>query len=89
LTFSKRNVLSVIHVLHKGYAMLTVRLDREMEDFLKALSEETHRPKSFFVKQALKNYQEDMQDWLEAQKRANAPDRNLISLQELENALGH
>jgi len=69
--------------------MLTVRLDREMEDFLKALSEETHRPKSFFVKQDLKNYQEDMQDWLEAQKRANAPDRNLISLQELENALGH
>lgn len=69
--------------------MLTVRLDDEMEGFLKALSEQTQRPKSFFVKQALKNYQEDMQDWLEAQTRNNAADRNLISLEELEKALAN
>jgi len=69
--------------------MLTVRLDAEMEGFLKALSEQTQRPKSFFVKKALENYKEDMQDWLEAQTRNNAQDRNLISLDELEKELGH
>ena len=35
--------------------MLSVRLDKETEDFLQALSEETQRPKSFFVKEALKS----------------------------------
>ena len=69
--------------------MLTVRLDAEMEGFLNALSKQTQRPKSFFVKNALENYKEDMQDWLEAQTRNNAQDRNLISLDELEKALGH
>ncbi|WFE69537.1 CopG family transcriptional regulator [Thiomicrospira sp. R3] len=69
--------------------MLTVRLDAEMEGFLKDLSEQTQRPKSFFVKKALENYKEDMQDWLEAQTRNNAQNRNLISLAELEKALGH
>jgi RHH-type rel operon transcriptional repressor/antitoxin RelB len=68
--------------------MLTVRLDNETEAFLQALSEQTQRPKSFFVKQALKNYQEDLTDLYDAQVRINAPDRNLISLNELEKALG-
>ncbi|SFR55569.1 DUF6290 family protein [Thiomicrospira sp. ALE5] len=69
--------------------MLTVRLDTEMENFLNALAEQTQRPKSFFVKNALENYKEDMQDWLEAQTRSNSQDRNLISIEELEKALGH
>lgn len=68
--------------------MLSVRLDSETEAFLQALSEQTQRPKSFFVKQALKNYQEDMNDWYEAQVRNNAPDKNLIGVNELEKALG-
>lgn len=68
--------------------MLSVRLDAETEAFLQALSEQTQRPKSFFVKQALKNYQEDMSDWYEAQVRSNAPDKNLIDMTTLENALG-
>ena len=69
--------------------MLTVRLDAEMENFLNALAEQTQRPKSFFVKKALESYKEDMQDWLEAQTRSNAQDRNLISIEELEKALEH
>lgn len=68
--------------------MLSVRLDKETEDFLQALSEETHRPKSFFVKEALKNYQEDLADLYEAQVRNNAIDQNLITPEELEKALG-
>lgn len=68
--------------------MLSVRLDKETEDFLQALSEETQRPKSFFVKEALKNYQADLADLYEAQVRNNAQDRNLITAEELEKALG-
>jgi RHH-type rel operon transcriptional repressor/antitoxin RelB len=67
--------------------MLSVRLDKETEQFLDTLAKETHRPKSYFVKQALRQYMEDMRDYHEAQTRSNAQDRNLISLDELEKAL--
>ncbi len=68
--------------------MLSVRLDKETEDFLQALSEETHRPKSFFVKQALKNYQADLADLYETQVRNNAADQNFITSEEFKKVLG-
>ncbi|WP_321277464.1 ribbon-helix-helix domain-containing protein [Thiomicrorhabdus indica] len=67
--------------------MLSVRLDAETEQFLNNLASETQRSKSFFVKEALKNYMEDMQDFRDAQQRTTAENRNLISLEELEKAL--
>jgi len=67
--------------------MLSVRLDAETEKFLNTLASETHHSKSFFVKEALKNYMQDMQDFRDAQQRSQARDRNLISLDELEKAL--
>ena len=68
--------------------MLSVRLDSKTEQFLENIASETKRPKSFFVKEALKNYMEDMQDYYDAQTRTNDDKRNLISLVELEKALG-
>lgn len=68
--------------------MLSVRLDKTTETLLENLAKETQRPKSFFVKEALKNYLEDLEDLHEAQKRAKAEDRNLISVEELEKSLG-
>jgi len=68
--------------------MLSVRLDDSTEKFLETLANETHRPKSFFVKEALKNYMEDMEDFYEAQIRSNDRKRNLISVEELEKSLG-
>ena len=68
--------------------MLSVRLDDSTEKFLETLANETHRPKSFFVKEALKNYMEDMEDFYEAQVRSNDQKRNLISVEELEKSLG-
>jgi len=41
--------------------MLSVRLSKEMEDRIALLAESTQRPKSFFVKEALSNYLDDMQ----------------------------
>ncbi len=68
--------------------MLSVRLDAHTEQFLETLAKETHRPKSFFVKEALKNYMQDMEDYYEAQVRSRDENRNLISVEELEKSLG-
>lgn len=68
--------------------MLSVRLDTQTEQFLETLAKETHRPKSFFVKEALKNYMQDMEDYYEAQVRSGDENRNLISVEELEKSLG-
>ena len=67
--------------------MLSVRLESSMEMQLENLAKATQRPKSFFVKEALKNYLDDMVDFYDAQKRSKAEDRNLISLEELEKSL--
>lgn len=68
--------------------MLSVRLEESMEMKLESLANATKRPKSFFVKEALKNYLDDMVDFYDAQKRSTSKDRNLISVQELEKSLG-
>lgn len=67
--------------------MLSVRLEESMETKLDNLAKITQRPKSFFVKEALRNYLDDMADFYEAQKRSKSEDRNLISLEELEKSL--
>ena len=49
--------------------MLAVRLDDETERRLNILSRETHRTKSFYVKQALLEYLDDLEDIYLAEKR--------------------
>ncbi|MEA1995748.1 MAG: ribbon-helix-helix domain-containing protein [Campylobacterota bacterium] len=68
--------------------MLSVRLDKEMQEKLDNLSKATRRPKSFFVKEALRSYLDDLADLYEAQMRSSDKNRNLISVEELEKALG-
>ncbi|MCF6244057.1 MAG: ribbon-helix-helix domain-containing protein [Sulfurovum sp.] len=67
--------------------MISVRLPEEMEARINNLAKSTQRSKSFFVKEALTNYLDDMEDYYDVLKRQNDPTRNLISLEELENAL--
>ncbi|MBT4668724.1 MAG: ribbon-helix-helix protein, CopG family [Candidatus Ruthia sp.] len=67
--------------------MLSVRLNEEMQSKLDSLSNATKRPKSFFVKEALENYLDDMVDYYEVQSRSQDSSRNLISVKELEKAL--
>jgi len=67
--------------------MLSVRLDSTLEKKLNSLVEITQMSKSFFVKEALNSYIDDMQDYYEAQKRSKSEDKNLISLDELEKFL--
>ena len=67
--------------------MLSVRLSEDMESKLDSLASATKRPKSFFVKEALGNYLDDMVDYYEVQGRSQDGARNLISVEELEAAL--
>ncbi|WP_353661254.1 ribbon-helix-helix domain-containing protein [Hydrogenimonas sp. SS33] len=68
--------------------MLSVRLNEEMEKKLEKLAKSTKRPKSFFVREALENYLDDMIDYYEAMQRKNDPHRELITMEEMEKALG-
>ncbi len=70
-----------------GAGMLSVRLNEEMQSKLDGLSNATKRPKSFFVKEALENYLDDMVDYYEVQSRSQDNSRNLISVEELVKAL--
>jgi predicted DNA-binding protein len=47
--------------------MLSVRLDKETEQKLNNLSQQTQRSKSFFVKDALNNYLDNMVDSYKAE----------------------
>jgi len=67
--------------------MLSVRLSEDMQTKLDNLASATKRPKSFFVKEALANYLDDMVDYYEAQSRSQDSARNLMSVEELEKAL--
>lgn len=48
--------------------MLAIRLDTETEKRLNHLAAQTHRTKSFYVKQALREYLDDLEDIYLAQK---------------------
>jgi len=68
--------------------MLSVRLDKDIEHKLNKLAKTTKKPKSFFVKEALKNYLEDLEDLYEAEKRSKDKNKTLISIEELEKSIG-
>ncbi len=67
--------------------MLSVRLDSQTQARIDKLAKATKRPKSFFVKEALANYLDDLEDYYDVQKRKNSADRELISFEELKKAL--
>jgi len=67
--------------------MISVRLPKEMENRINNLAKSTQRPKSFFVKEALANYLEDMEDYYDVLKRKNSKTREIISLEELKSAI--
>ena len=67
--------------------MISVRLDKELEEELNRLVKLTKRSKSFFIKEALREYLEDVKDVLEAQNRVHDSNRELISLEALRKEL--
>ena len=64
--------------------MVAVRLNKEMEDRLTSLAEKTGRTKSFYIRQALEEHLEEMEDVYLAEKRYRTLGKT-ISLDELMN----
>jgi len=67
--------------------MLAVRLPETLDKRLTELSEQTDRPKSYYVRQAIKAFLEDHEDYLLAIARLEKKNPRL-SLEEIEKRLG-
>lgn len=67
--------------------MLAIRLPEKLENKLCALSEETNRSKSHYVRLALEEFLEDREDYLTAVALLEQKNPQ-ISLEELERHLG-
>lgn len=71
--------------------MLTIRLTESTEERLSRLAKETGRTKSFYVKEALKNYLEDLEDIYLSDKvvdRIRKGEEDVISSEEMGKILG-
>ena len=66
---------------------MVIQLNQEIEQKLNQISSITHKPKDYFVIEALKNYLEDITDVIEAKQRLNDNNRETISLDELKREL--
>ncbi len=69
-------------------AVLTLRLDDQLEKKLKRLSKETERPKSYFVRKALVLYLDEYQDYEKALARRADKDEEVLTLAQMKKVLG-
>jgi len=70
---------------------ISVRLPNDMEQRLSTLANKTGRKKSFYVKEALMHYLEDLEDIYDAEKTLEdikAGRERVISMEEMEKAVG-
>ncbi len=73
-----------IHVLHLGGNMLAIRLPAEIEKRLEKLAKKTGRTKSYYVRQAILEYLEDLEDYYLAEDRLKSfSDDKTIPLEEI------
>ncbi|NRB11539.1 MAG: CopG family transcriptional regulator [Rickettsiaceae bacterium] len=61
---------------------LSIRLDKSLESRLNTLSLKTHRPKSFYVKEALEKYLSELEDIYVALDRIMESDREFYTSKE-------
>jgi len=67
--------------------MLAVRLPENLEERLSHLAEQTHRSKSYYVKQALQDFLDEQEDRLITLSRLEKKNPR-ITIEEMENRLG-
>ncbi len=69
--------------------MLAVRLDKELEDRLEALAAKTGRTKTFYAREAIEAYLEDLEDFYLADERMKSfREGDAIPLETLKAELG-
>jgi RHH-type rel operon transcriptional repressor/antitoxin RelB len=71
----------------QGSVMLSIRLSNDVESRLNQLAETTGRTKTFYAKEAILKYLDDMEDTYIAINRLETPSKR-ISLEDVENELG-
>ncbi|MDT0635187.1 type II toxin-antitoxin system RelB family antitoxin [Spectribacter hydrogenooxidans] len=64
--------------------MLAIRLPRDIEERLIRLAEKTGRTKTYYVREAILEHIEDLEDTYLAEERLKASDAPLWSLDDLE-----
>ena len=64
--------------------MLAIRLTADIEQRLQSLSEKTGRTKTYYAKEAIINYLQDMEDYYLAEERIASPTKRW-SLEEILN----
>jgi RHH-type rel operon transcriptional repressor/antitoxin RelB len=68
--------------------MLSVRIPKDIEEKLEKIAKKTERSKSYFVNKALKQYFEDLEDYMEAHSRFMDNQGSYITTKELKEQLG-
>lgn len=72
--------------------MLAIKLDNEIEQRLQSLAERTHRTKTFYVREAILAYLEDLEDIYSAEVALNnlsSGKSKTITLNEMEKRLNN
>lgn len=67
--------------------MLAIRLPEEEEKRLQALADKTGRSKSFYVREAISEHLDDLEDYYLAVHRLEHPPERVWTLDELEQGL--
>ena len=70
-------------------AKISVNVSPAMAARLNKLSEETGKPRSFYVREALDEHMESLEDYFRAMKRLNDPKATYVTLAEAKKALLH
>ena len=71
--------------------MLSLRLPQETKQRLDALSEQTRRPASFYIRQALEEYLDDLEDYylaVDLVDKVESGDLGLVSAEQVKRELG-
>ena len=69
-------------------AMLTLRVEDQLNRKLQRLAKETERPKSYFIKKALEFYLEEYEDYQIALARRASKDDEILTMTQMRKALG-
>jgi RHH-type rel operon transcriptional repressor/antitoxin RelB len=68
--------------------MLTVRVPKDVEERIEELAKLTHRSKSFYIREALNAYLEDLEDYYISLERLAQKDAKRYTIEEAKEKLG-
>ena len=67
---------------------ISLRISDELAEEVKMVSDDSSRPKSYVIRQAISQYVEDYHDYRDAQKRLRDKNKSFVSLDDMKERLG-